>query len=235
MLCIIIGIAALTILSQIGISIAPLLAGAGVLGVAVGFGSQALVKDVITGMFILIEDQIAVGDVVDLGKDHKGVVEAISIRTIRLRDQAGAVYTVPFSEVTTVKNMTKEFAYAVARIAVAYGEDIDRVAEILRRVCDELKADEELGPWILDPCDYQGVDSLDESSVALVLRVRTIAGKQFIVGRSLNRLIKIAFERHGIAMRDGAPIAPAGPATPSVAASDAATKADTLLPQRRTA
>jgi small conductance mechanosensitive channel len=113
MLGIIIVIAALTILSQIGISIAPLLAGAGILGVAVGFGSQALVKDVITGMFILIEDQIAVGDAVDLGKDHKGVVEAISIRTIRLRDQAGAVYTVPFSEVTTVKNMTKGFGYAV--------------------------------------------------------------------------------------------------------------------------
>jgi moderate conductance mechanosensitive channel len=234
MLCIITAIVALTILSQIGISIAPLLAGAGVLGVAVGFGSQALVKDVITGMFILIEDQIAVGDVVDLGKDHKGVVEAISIRTIRLRDQAGAVYTVPFSDVTTVKNMTKDFAYAVARIAVSYGEDIDRVADILRGVCDELKADEELGPWILDPCDYQGVDSLDEASVALVLRVRTVAGKQFIVGRSLNRLIKIAFERHGIAMRDPAPTAAADPATPSIP-SDAGTKAGTLLPQRRTA
>jgi len=115
--CVIVSIAGLTILSQIGVSIAPLLAGAGVVGVAVGFGSQALVKDVITGLFILVEDQVAVGDVVDLGKEHKGVVEAISVRTIRLRDQTGAVHTVPFSEVTTVKNMTKDFAYAVEHIA----------------------------------------------------------------------------------------------------------------------
>jgi small conductance mechanosensitive channel len=142
MLCIIVAIAALTILSQVGVSIAPLLAGAGVIGVAIGFGSQAAVKDVITGLFILVEDQIAVGDIVDVGKEHSGVVEAISIRTIRLRDQAGTVHTVPFSEVTSVKNMTKDYAYAVARVAVAYDEDIDRVAEILRGVCDELSADE---------------------------------------------------------------------------------------------
>lgn len=238
LLCVIVAIAGLTILSQIGVSIAPLLAGAGVIGVAVGFGSQALVKDVITGLFILIEDQIAVGDIVDLGKEHKGVVEAISIRTIRLRDQAGAVHTVPFSDVTTVKNMTKGYAYAVARISVAYGEDVDvdRVREVLRQVCDELNADEELGPWILDPFDYQGIDSLDEFSVALVLRVRTVAGKQFIVGRSLNRLIKIAFEKQGIAMRDPAPLLLASSAIPQVTtASDGHAETDTLLPKRRTA
>jgi len=234
MLCVIVAIAGLTILSQIGVSIAPLLAGAGVVGVAVGFGSQALVKDVITGLFILIEDQIAVGDVVDLGKDHKGVVEAISIRTIRLRDQAGAVHTVPFSDVTSVKNMTKDYAYAVARITVAYGEDVDRVAEVLRQVCDELNADEEFRPWILDPFDYQGIDSLDEFSVALVLRVRTIAGKQFVVGRSLNRLIKIAFEKHGIAMRDPAPMLLAA-APQLVAASANKPEPQALLSKRRTA
>jgi small conductance mechanosensitive channel len=233
-LCIIVAIVALTILSQIGVSIAPLLAGASVLGLAIGFGSQALGKDIITGIFILIEDEIAIGDVVDLGKDHKGAVEAISIRTIGLRDGAGAVYTVPFSDVTTVKNMTKDFAYAVARIPIAYSEDIDRVTDILRGVCDELNEDEELQPWILDPCDYQGIDSLDEYSVALVLRVRTVAGKQFIVGRSLNHLIKIALERHGIAMRDPAPIALARPATPSAAAEDAAAETDAFF-RRRTA
>src|SRR5206468_4763816 len=138
LLCVIVAIAGLTILSQIGVSIAPLLAGAGVVGVAVGFGSKALVKDVITGLFILIEDQIAVGDVVDFGKEHKGVVEAISIRTIRLRDQAGAVHTVPFSEVTSVKNLTRDFAYAVARITIPNSEDIDRVVEILRQLSEEL-------------------------------------------------------------------------------------------------
>ena len=236
LLCVIVAIAGLTILSQIGVSIAPLLAGAGVVGVAVGFGSQALVKDVITGLFILVEDQVAVGDVVDLGKEHKGVIEAISVRTIRLRDQAGAVHTVPFSEVTSVKNMTKDFAYAVARISVAYREDTDRVIEILRQVCDELNADTELRPWILDPFDYQGIDSLDESSVALVLRVRTVAGKQFIVGRALNRLIKIAFEKHGIAMRDPAPMALGSPTTSQVtAAPDSRAQTESLLPARRTA
>ncbi len=236
LLCVIVAIAGLTILSQIGVSIAPLLAGAGVVGLAVGFGSQALVKDVITGLFILVEDQVAVGDVVDLGKEHKGVIEAISVRTIRLRDQTGAVHTVPFSEVTSVKNMTKDFAYAIARISVAYREDTDRVIEILRQVCDELNADTELRPWILDPFDYQGIDSLDESSVALVLRVRTVAGKQFIVGRALNRLIKIAFEKHGIAMRDPAPMALGSPTTSQVtAAPDSRAQTESLLPARRTA
>src|SRR6202011_3465515 len=112
--------------SHVGVDIPPLLAGAGVVGLAIGFGSQALVKDIITGLFILLEDQIAVGDIVDVGKDHKGVVEAITVRTIRMRDVSGTVHTVPFSEVTSVKNLSKDFSYAIARIAISYREDIDR-------------------------------------------------------------------------------------------------------------
>ena len=214
--CVLAVIAALIILSQIGLDIAPLLAGAGVIGVAIGFGSQALIKDIITGLFILIEDQIAVGDIVDVGKDHAGVVEAISIRTIRLRDQGGAVHNVPFSEVTTVKNLTRDFAYAVARVTIAYGEDIDRVVEILRDVCDKLAADPELGSLILERFDYLGVDSLNDSAVVLLLRVRTLPAKQFAVGRALNRLIKIAFDEQGITMRDPAPIHVTGPAVASL-------------------
>jgi len=198
--------AALVILSQMGINIAPLLAGAGVVGLAIGFGSQALVKDVITGLFILVEDQLAVGDFVDLGKDHAGVVEAITIRTIRLRDQAGIVHMVPFSEVTTVKNLSKDFAYYVARIGISYGEDIDRVVEILRAASDELMADETLRPLILDPFDYRGVDTLDSSSVVLLVRIRTVPGQHLTVGRAYNRLVKLAFERHGIASRDPSPV-----------------------------
>src|SRR5262249_1811839 len=144
LLGVIVVMTSLIVLSHIGIDIAPLLAGAGVIGVAIGFGSQALVKDVITGLFILLEDQIAVGDVVDLGKDHKGVVEAITVRTIRLRDLAGTVDTVPFSEVTSVKNLTKDFSYVVSRVAISYREDIDRVVEILRQVADELLEDQAL-------------------------------------------------------------------------------------------
>ncbi len=236
MLCVIVVIAALIILSQIGINIAPLLAGAGVVGLAIGFGSQALVKDIITGLFILIEDQIAVGDIVDVGKEHSGVVEAISIRTIRLRDQAGVVHTVPFSEVTSIKNMTKDYTYAVARIGIAYGEDIDRVVEILRGVCDELTADETVGPLILDPFDYQGVDRLDEFSVVLLLRVRTVPGKHFAVGRALNRLIKIAFEKHGIAGRDPSPVLLTGPAAAVAAKPDGDDGGTAVAPtQRRSA
>ena len=236
MLCVIIVIAALIILSQIGINIAPLLAGAGVVGLAIGFGSQALVKDIITGLFILIEDQIAVGDIVDVGKEHSGVVEAISIRTIRLRDQGGVVHTVPFSEVTSIKNMTKDYAYAVARIGIAYGEDIDRVVEILRGVCDEMMADETVAPLILDPFDYQGIDRLDEFSVVLLLRVRTLPGKQFSVGRALNRLIKIAFDKHGIAGRDPSPVLVIGPAAGPAAKPDADDGAAALAgAQRRSA
>jgi small conductance mechanosensitive channel len=183
----------------------PLLAGAGVVGVAIGFGSQALVKDIITGLFILMGDQIAVGDVVDVGKDHAGVVEAITVRTIRLRDQAGAVHTVPFSEVTSVKNLTRDFAYAVSRITIPSSEDIDRVVEVLRQVSDELMADEALRPLILDPFDFQGVDALDMSSAVLLMRIRTVPGKQWVVLRAFNRLVKIAFDKHGIRPPEPAP------------------------------
>jgi small conductance mechanosensitive channel len=231
MLWVIIVLTALIVLSHIGIDIAPLLAGAGVVGVAIGFGSQTLVKDVITGLFILMEDQIAVGDVVDVGKDHAGVVEAITVRTIRLRDLAGSVITVPFSEVTTVKNLTRDFAYAVARVAVAPSEDIDRVVDIVRQVSEELIADETLRPVILDPFDYQGVDTLDASGVVLLVRIRTVAGKQWTVGRAFNRLLKIAFDKHGIASRDPTQIAIVG----EPEAIDHAARQDGLAPQRRRA
>jgi moderate conductance mechanosensitive channel len=222
MLCLIVVLSSLIILSHIGIDIAPLLAGAGVVGVAIGFGSQALVKDVITGLFILAEDQLAIGDMVDVGKDHKGVVEAITVRTIRLRDQAGTVHTVPFSEVSTVKNMTREFGYVVARITISYGEDIDRVVEILRGVSAELAEDEALRGLILDPFEYLGVDALDEFSVVLLIRIRTVPSKQFVVGRAFNRLVKIAFDKHGIASRDPSPVLMMAPpaATPEGASAE---------------
>jgi moderate conductance mechanosensitive channel len=194
----------LVVLSQIGLNIAPLLAGAGVVGLAIGFGSQALVKDIITGLFILIEDQIAVGDIIDVGKDHRGTVEAISIRTIRLRDQAAIVHTVPFSEVSSIKNLSKGFAYAVTRIAISYSEDIDRVVEILRGVGDQLKEDEKVAPFILEALDYQGVDSLDDTGVVLLMRIRTVPGKHMLVGRAFNRLVKMAFDKHRVAGRDPA-------------------------------
>jgi len=207
LLGVIIVVTSLMILSHLGIDIAPLLAGAGVVGLAIGFGSQALVKDIITGLFILLEDQIAVGDIVDVGKDHKGVVEAITVRTIRMRDVSGTVHTVPFSEVTSVKNLSKDFSYAIARIAISYREDIDRVVEILRGVSNQLAQDETLQSSILIPFEYMGVDALDESSVVLLVRIRTLPGKQLAVSRAFNRLVKIAFDEHRIVSRDPSPVA----------------------------
>ena len=206
LLGVIIVVTSLMVLSHLGIDIAPLLAGAGVVGLAIGFGSQALVKDIITGLFILLEDQIAVGDIVDVGKDHKGVVEAITIRTIRLRDLSGTVHTVPFSEVTSVKNLSKDFSYATARITISYREDIDRVVEILHAVGDQLAQDGAVQAFILNPLEYMGVDALDDTSVVLVVRIRTVPGKQLAVGRAFNRLVKIAFDEHGVTSRDPTPV-----------------------------
>ena len=127
-------------LSEFGVNIAPLLATAGVAGLAIGFGAQTLVKDIITGVFILMEDTIAVGDVVDLG-GHAGVVEGMTIRTIRLRDGAGAVHTVPFGAVTIVQNLTKDFSYATFDIKVDYREDGDKVIAMIKQVGAEIEQD----------------------------------------------------------------------------------------------
>ena len=189
---------ALIVLSELGVNIAPLLAGAGVIGIAIGFGSQKLVQDVITGVFILFENTIAVGDVVKLDANHSGAVEAISIRAIRLRDANGAVHTIPFSAVGTVINMSREFAYAVFDIALAYSEDTDRVAEILRELGVEFRADVEFGPLTLADLDVQGLDRFDAASVILRARFKTQPLQQWAVAREFNRRIKRRFDQQGV-------------------------------------
>ncbi|HUZ71406.1 MAG TPA: mechanosensitive ion channel domain-containing protein [Stellaceae bacterium] len=191
---------ALIVLSQIGVNIAPLLAGAGVVGLAIGFGSQALVKDVINGLFILVEDTLAIGDVVDVGNKHAGVVEAISIRAIRLRDSAGTVHTVPFSDVTTVKNLTKDYAYYVFDVGVSYREDTDAVVAVLRNVADEMRADPAFAPLILEPLEVWGVDRFEDSAVVIQVRLKTPPIQQWTVGREFNRRMKKAFDERGIEM-----------------------------------
>jgi small conductance mechanosensitive channel len=197
---VIIVMVSLIVLSQLGVNIAPLLAGAGVVGLAIGFGSQALVKDVITGLFILIEDSLAVGDVVDLGKGHVGVVEAISIRTIRLRDNAGTVHAIPFSEVTSVNNLTKDFAYFVCNTAISYREDVDRVAAILRQIGDELFNDDDYRPFMLDKLEFIGIDKMSELGIFLQARIKTLPRQQWRIGREFNRRMKLAFDREGVEM-----------------------------------
>jgi small conductance mechanosensitive channel len=190
-------IVTLIVLSEIGINIAPLLAGAGVFGLALGFGAQTLVKDVITGIFILAEDTMAVGDVVDLG-GPSGVVEAMTIRSIQLRDGAGTVHTVPFSAVTTVKNLTKDFAYAVFNVAIGYDEDVDRVIAILKEIGAGLQEDPTFGWRILEPIEVQGVDQLGEIGVTILARIKTRAMRQWDVAREFNRRLNQRFNEAGI-------------------------------------
>lgn len=187
----------LTVLSELGINIAPLLAGAGVVGLAVGFGAQTLVRDIITGLFILIEDTISVDDYVMLG-GHDGTVEALSIRSIRLRDPSGTVYTIPFSDVTTVINYTRDFAFAVLEIGVAYKEDVDRVIQVIEEVGQELRQDPDQQGYIMEDLQVQGLDRFDDSAVVIKARIKTVPGWQWAVRRAFNRLLKRRFDAEGI-------------------------------------
>lgn len=190
-------VATLMVLSELGVDIAPLLAGAGVLGLAIGFGAQKLVQDVITGVFILLEDQIAVGDVVTVG-DKGGLVEAVSIRTVRLRDLAGTVHTIPFSAINVVSNMTKEFSFYVMEVGVAYRENVDEVMQVLKDLGAEMQQDEEYGSKIIEPLEVLGVDAFADSAVVIKARIKTAPIKQWWVGREFNRRMKNRFDELGI-------------------------------------
>jgi len=187
----------LIVLSELGVNIGPLLAGAGVVGLAIGFGAQTLVKDIITGLFILVEDTIQVGDVVE-ADSRTGVVEGLSIRTLRLRDINGSVHTIPFSSVGSVKNLTKEFAYYLFEVGVAYREDTDEVIAVLREIDEDLRADPDYKHLILEPLDIWGVDRFADSAVIVRARYKTRPGNQWAVGRAFNGRMKKAFDARGI-------------------------------------
>jgi small-conductance mechanosensitive channel len=187
----------MVVLSEIGLDIAPLLAAAGVVGLAVGFGAQTLVKDIITGVFILLEDTIAVGDVVDLG-GHAGVVEGMTIRTIRLRDGAGAVHTVPFGAVTIVQNMTKDFSYATFDIKVDYREDPDKVIAVTKRVGAEIEKDPSFRYGLLGTTEIIGLDTFADNGYIIKARIKTRAMSQWDVMRAFNLRLKRAFDDEGM-------------------------------------
>lgn len=204
-LVVLVTMVSLITLSELGVNIAPLLAGAGVVGLAVGFGSQTLVKDIITGLFILFEDSISIGDVVDVGGGHSGVVEALSIRSIRLRDGSGAIHSVPFNSVTTVKNMSKDFSYALFEVRVSYREDPDRVIEVLKEVGNGLQADPQFAPDILVPLEVMGLDKFQpDSSQLITARFKTRPTKQWGVSREFNRRMKKRFDELGVDVPTGA-------------------------------
>ncbi|HEY4985420.1 MAG TPA: mechanosensitive ion channel domain-containing protein [Bradyrhizobium sp.] len=190
-------VASLIVLSELGVNIAPLLAGAGVFGLAVGFGAQTLVKDVITGIFILLENTISVGDVVEVGA-HSGLVEKISVRTLHLRDFDGNVHSIPFGEVQTVKNMSKVFAYAVVDVTVSYRENIDEALAVMAEVAAGMVDSGPLAETIIAPFEVVGVEGLQDSAVWLRGRFKTRPPGQWNVRREFYRRIKAAFDERGI-------------------------------------
>jgi small-conductance mechanosensitive channel len=187
----------LIVLSELGVNIAPLLAGAGVIGLAIGFGSQKLVQDVITGAFILFEDSLSVGDNVKLAGES-GVVEAVTIRSIRLRDGSGNIHSIPFSSVTTVTNMTKGYANHTVDIGVGYSADIDKAMEVMREIGVELDQDPKFGGDVLRPVEVLGVEELAESAVIVKIQFRTRPNAQQKVAREFNRRLKLRFDALGI-------------------------------------
>ena len=199
-LVVLITVAALMVLSQIGLNIAPLLAGAGIAGIAVGFGAQALVKDVITGFFMLLEDTFAVGDRVDVGGGHVGVIEAVSIRNFRLRDIQGVVHTVPFSAITSVLNMSRDFSYIVCDAGVLYREDPDRVIEVMREAGAEFAAEPRWARFVMAPLEILGIERFTDTGMVVRARIKAAPFYQIDMGREFNRVLKKAFDRAGIAM-----------------------------------
>lgn len=194
---ILVAIVGLIVLAQIGLDITPLLAGAGIIGLAVGFGAQKLVQDVLNGMFIFMEAAVAVGDWVEMD-GHDGQVEAMSIRSIRLRDLEGNVHTLPFSAVTAVLNRTKEFSFAVFDMGVAYGENVDQVIQVLKDIGAEMRKDKDFGPDILDDLEMLGLNKFADSAIVIRGRIKVRPAKQWRVGREFNRRVKNRFDELGI-------------------------------------
>jgi small conductance mechanosensitive channel len=190
-------IGGLMVLREMGVDITPILTGAGIAGLAVGFGAQNLVRDVIAGFFLILEDQVRVGDVAIInGKG--GLVEAIRLRTIVLRGIDGTVHVFPNGTVNEISNMTKDFSYYVIDMGVAYKENVDHVMQVMREVGEELQKDPEYRDRILGPLEIMGVDSFADSAVVIRVRIKTVPIQQWNVGRELRRRIKNTFDAKGI-------------------------------------
>jgi len=190
-------VASMTVLKEFGIEIGPLLAAAGIVGLAIGFGAQSLVKDVISGFFILLEDQIRVGDVVQIsGKG--GLVERVNLKTTILRDLAGNVHYVPNGQIDVVTNMTKDYSRYVFDIGIAYREDVDEVIEVIKEVDGEMRNDPEFKDDIIEPIEILGLDQFANSAIVIKARTTTMPIKQWRIGREFNRRLKKKFDERNI-------------------------------------
>ncbi len=193
----VLGTSFMMILREFGFDIMPIITGAGIAGLAIGFGAQNLVRDIISGFFLLLEDQIRVGDVAQINGTG-GAVEAIKLRTTVLRDLEGIVHIFPNGEIKQVSNMTKEFSYYIIDVGVAYKENVDEVMDTLKGIGEELRRDPDFEPLILDSLEILGVDDFKESEVSIKIRIKTKPLKQWAVGRELRRRIKNTFDQKGI-------------------------------------
>jgi small conductance mechanosensitive channel len=191
--------AVLMMLREMSVDITPVLTGAGILGLAVGFGAQTLVKDVISGIFIISEDQVRVGDIAVIN-GVSGVVEQINLRTIVVRDVEGVVYTIANGEIRSLANRTKDFSYYVINLGVGYDEDTDEIVSAVRQAGDELMKEPAFAINILEPVEIQGVDDFQASQVTVQFRIKTLPQKQWEVGRELRRRVKKALDARGIRM-----------------------------------
>ncbi|MDZ4201354.1 MAG: mechanosensitive ion channel family protein [Gallionella sp.] len=190
-------VAGMLVLSEVGISIAPILGAAGVVGLAVGFGAQSLIKDFFNGFFLLLENQIRQGDVVEIG-GKSGAVEDVTLRYVRLRDFEGSVHYIPNGLITTVTNKSRGYAYALIDVSVAYRENIDEVCEVMRDVAGKLRTAEGFAEKILEDIEIAGVQDWGDSAVIIRCRVKTVALEQWAVRREYLRHLKAAFDAKGI-------------------------------------
>jgi len=191
------GMAGLMILRELDIDITPVLTGAGIAGLAVGFGAQTLVRDVVSGFFLILEDQVRVGDVAVVN-GQGGLVEQVNLRTIVLRDEAGTVHIFPNGEVKTLANMSKDFSYYVLTVGLGYDEDVDRAIDAMREAAATLLEDPAFTPHILEPLEVYGIDAFEPGQLVVKGRIKTVPMKQWIVGRELRRRIARLFAERGI-------------------------------------
>jgi moderate conductance mechanosensitive channel len=191
--------ALLTALNEFGVNISPALTGAGIIGVALGFGAQNLVKDLIAGFFLILENQVRVGDVAVINGTG-GLVEAINLRTIILRDEEGTVHVFPNGGINTLANRSKDFSYYVVNLPLAYGEDPDAATALLTQIADAMAQEDRYKPFILAPLDIIGVDSFEENAIRVKMRIKTAPLKQWEIGRELRRRISKAFQERDIYM-----------------------------------
>ena len=187
----------LIILSNLGVNIGPLIAGAGVIGLAIGFGAQTLVKDIISGIFFLIDDAFRVGDYIEAA-GTKGMVEHISLRSLRLRHPRGPVFTIPFGSMGTVKNNSRDYIITKLDFRVRYDTDVNKVRKIIKRINKTISKDEDMGPVMLGKVKSQGVREMDDSAMIMRVKFKTIPGEQFVVRREVFRMMQEQFREHGI-------------------------------------